>query len=58
MSNNRKFIYENTAKGQQHPFHVLGLSRLPVFMGMFAGSLALTLIVKLQNISSVSTYSL
>jgi heme/copper-type cytochrome/quinol oxidase subunit 3 len=55
---NNKFVYENTARGQQHPFHVLGLSRLPVFMGMFAGSLALTLVVKLQNISNVSGYSL
>jgi len=39
-------------KASQHPFHVLGLSRLPVFMGTFVGIFAILLIMKLQNITN------
>jgi cytochrome c oxidase subunit 3 len=48
----------NEAKNQQHPFHVLGSSRLPVFMGAFVGSFAITLIIKLQNIADASKFML
>lgn len=47
----------NTAKGQQHPFHVLYLSKLPIFMAAFVGSLALAVIVKLQSISDTMKFS-
>ena len=53
-SENLKIV--NTAKHQQHPFHVLGSSRLPVFMATFVGGLALSIIVKLQNISNLSKF--
>jgi hypothetical protein len=46
----------NKAKNQQHPFHVLGSSKLPIFMSGFAGCLAITLIIKLQNISDLSKF--
>ena len=46
----------NTAKHQQHPFHVLGSSRLPIFMATFVGGLALSVIVKLQNVSNLSKF--
>jgi hypothetical protein len=40
----------NSAKSAQHPFHLLGSSKLPLFMSIFAGGLAITLIIKLQNV--------
>lgn len=46
----------NKAKNQQHPFHVLGSSKLPIFMSSFAGCLAITIIVKLQNISNLAAF--
>jgi hypothetical protein len=46
----------NTAKHQQHPFHVLGSSRLPIFMATFVGGLALSVIVKLQNVSNLAKF--
>jgi hypothetical protein len=46
----------NTAETQQHPFHVLGSSRLPFFMGLFSGCLAITLIIKLQNITNLAGF--
>lgn len=46
----------NESKNQQHPFHLLSLSRLPMFMAAFAGGLAITVIVKLQNISNLSKF--
>jgi hypothetical protein len=46
----------NKAKNQQHPFHVLGSSKLPVFMAAFVGGLAITIIVKLQNIFNLSKF--
>jgi len=46
----------NEAKNQQHPFHVLGSSRLPIFIAAFVGSLAISVIVKLQNVSKLSQF--
>lgn len=46
----------NQAKNQQHPFHVLGSSRLPIFMAAFVGSLAITVIAKLQNVTKLSSF--
>jgi hypothetical protein len=46
----------NQAKNQQHPFHVLGESRLPVFIAAFVGSLAISVIIKLQNVSKLSQF--
>jgi len=46
----------NEAKNQQHPFHLLSSSRLPIFMAAFAGGLAITVIVKLQNVSNLSKF--
>lgn len=46
----------NRAKNQQHPFHVLGSSKLPIFMSSFAGCLAVTLVIKLQNIYDLSKF--
>jgi hypothetical protein len=47
----------NQAKNQQHPFHLLASSRLPIFMSAFAGGLAITVIIKLQNIYNVGKFS-
>jgi hypothetical protein len=47
----------NKAKNQQHPFHLLASSRLPIFMAAFAGGLAISVIIKLQNISNVVKFS-
>jgi len=46
----------NISKTQQHPFHVLNLSRLPAVMAGLAGGLALTIVAKLQNITNFSTF--
>jgi heme/copper-type cytochrome/quinol oxidase subunit 3 len=54
QSKERKII--NNSKNQQHPFHVLGSSRLPIFMGAFVGGLAISIIIKLQNISNLNKF--
>jgi heme/copper-type cytochrome/quinol oxidase subunit 3 len=46
----------NKSKNQQHPFHLLGSSKLPVFMATFAGGLASTVIIKLQNVSNLAKF--
>jgi hypothetical protein len=46
----------NESKNQQHPFHVLGSSRLPIFMAAFVGGLALSVIIKLQNVVKLSSF--
>jgi hypothetical protein len=56
MSSVKSLEILNTAKHQQHPFHVLGSSRLPIFMATFVGGLALSVIVKLQNVSNLSKF--
>jgi hypothetical protein len=43
----------NTAKHAQHPFHVLGSSRLPVIIAALVGSLAFFVILKMQHASLV-----
>jgi hypothetical protein len=57
MSNNLHILKSiNEAKNQQHPFHVLGLSRLPIFMAALVGSLAISVIIKLNNVTDMSTF--
>lgn len=56
MSAKKLYIIRNEAKNQQHPFHVLGLSKLPLFMAAFVGGLAISVIAKLQNISNLEKY--
>lgn len=46
----------NNAKNQQHPFHVLGSSRLPVFIAAFVGSLAISVVAKLNNVAQLSKF--
>lgn len=59
MSNNESNLkVVNEAKNAQHPFHVLGSSKLPVFMSTFVGALAISIIIKLQNISNLSKFLL
>lgn len=45
---NPSLVQTSRGKYQQHPFHVLYLSRLPMVMGALAGNLALAIIVKLH----------
>jgi hypothetical protein len=40
----------NIKESQQHPFHILTSSKLPILTSILAGSLALTFIAKLHNI--------
>jgi len=54
---NTELSNPNQAKNQQHPFHLLASSRLPIFMAAFAGGLAVTVIIKLQNIYNVAKFS-
>jgi hypothetical protein len=49
ISNNSMII-----RRQQHPFHVLGLSAIPIIMATCAGILALTFIAKIQNVPNIS----
>ena len=46
----------NTSKNQQHPFHVLSLSRLPAIMAALAAGLAISIVAKLQNITNFSNF--
>ena len=46
----------NNSKVQQHPFHVLNLSRLPVVMAGLAGGLAISIVAKLQNVTDFSNF--
>jgi heme/copper-type cytochrome/quinol oxidase subunit 3 len=52
----KKLNVINTAKTQQHPFHVLSSSRLPIFMSVFVGCLAICVIIKLQNVSNLVNF--
>lgn len=54
LKNNLKTV--NKAKNAQHPFHVLSSSKLPVFMSTFVGALAISIIIKIQNISNLSKF--
>ncbi len=53
MSSSLKII--NIAKTQQHPFHVLTSSKLPMFMSLFAGCTALLFVAKLHATTTVGT---
>lgn len=55
MSNQLKL--PNIKQLQQHPFHVLTSSKLPLFMSLFAGSTALIFIAKLHDISGATSFS-
>ena len=46
----------NIRQTQQHPFHVLHSSKLPMFMSLFAGSTALIFIAKLHVISYAESF--
>lgn len=50
QSNLSQLKVVNSAKSAQHPFHLLGSSKLPLFMSVFVGGLAVTVIIKLQNV--------
>ena len=45
----------NINKTQQHPFHVLSSSKLPMFMSLFAGCTALLFVAKLHATTTVGT---
>lgn len=53
MSSNLKIV--NINKTQQHPFHVLTSSKLPMFMSLFAGCTALLFVAKLHATTTVGT---
>ena len=40
----------NIPRTQEHPFHVLSSSRLPIVLATISGILALALVVKLHNL--------
>jgi len=44
----------NIKQTQQHPFHVLTSSKLPIFISILAGGLALSLIAKLHAIEAIN----
>jgi heme/copper-type cytochrome/quinol oxidase subunit 3 len=56
MSNILPLVTINKSTNQQHPFHVLSLSRLPIIMAALVGGLAISIIVKLQNVSNLSKF--
>jgi hypothetical protein len=51
MINKKKMTLLNIKKTQQHPFHVLHSSKLPIFIATLSGGLAVTFIAKLHNIN-------
>jgi heme/copper-type cytochrome/quinol oxidase subunit 3 len=55
LNNNPKLI--NITTTQQHPFHVLTSSKLPILTSTLSGILALTLIAKLHNILPTDLYT-
>lgn len=52
-----KLTLENIKLVQQHPFHVLTSSRLPMFMSFFAGITALVFIAKLHDIGYIASFN-
>lgn len=44
-----------TVEVGSHPFHVLTSSKLPIFMSVFAGSLATTFVAKLHDVSFINS---
>jgi hypothetical protein len=54
MSNNSNIFNKklvNVNNTQQHPFHVLHSSKLPIIVASIAGSLALIFIIKIHDIN-------
>jgi hypothetical protein len=47
----KTFKLINIQQTQQHPFHVLSSSKLPITIATLSGGLALTFIAKLHNIN-------
>lgn len=47
----------NINKTQQHPFHVMHSSKLPMFLSLFAGCTALLFVAKLHADSSADTFT-
>jgi len=48
---------KNIRQTQQHPFHVLTSSKLPLFMSLFAGSTALIFVAKLHDINYAASFN-
>jgi hypothetical protein len=48
---------KNIKQTQQHPFHVLTNSKLPLLLSIFAGSTALIFIAKLHDINYTSSFN-
>ena len=46
----------NIKETQQHPFHVLTSSKLPIITATLSGILAVTFVAKLHNISAENMY--
>jgi hypothetical protein len=57
MSSKHSLVILNEAKNQQHPFHVLGSSRLPIMMAAFVGGLAISIVLKLHNIFNLTNFA-
>lgn len=49
-------IIRNEARNQQHPFHVLGLSKLPMVMSALAGGLVISVVIKFQNVTDFDKF--
>jgi heme/copper-type cytochrome/quinol oxidase subunit 3 len=47
---------KNIKRTQQHPFHVLTSSKLPLFMSIFVGSIALIFVAKLHNVDYITSF--
>lgn len=50
---NNLMTTSKTYNQQTHPFHILSYSKLPIFMATFIGGLAVSVIIKLQNITTI-----
>jgi hypothetical protein len=55
MSNNLHLL--NIKQTQQHPFHVMHSSKLPMFLSMFAGCTALLFVTKLHISAGADAFS-
>jgi hypothetical protein len=55
--NSQKLKLLNIQQTQNHPFHVLTDSKLPIFMATFVGLLALSVIAKFHDIDYNNSHS-
>ena len=55
MSNNLRLL--NINQTQQHPFHVMHSSKLPMFLSLFAGCTALLFVTKLHAGAGLDVFS-